>query len=366
MKNLLTKISIIVASILVFSCQNYDVAPSEIKDLSEENVLVKSDSFNDTVSSQTLKGARVSASASVSYTTSPSINNWTVSNSSTERLSCGTFTGGLKASVIGIDANKITVRIQQNNNAVFGRVGTAYIKVSSPCGNIAGNTSWTRTDFFYIDVVFWATFESGEVSFIPTIQLNNGVRLHANRISVKAIPSNTFEKILVSVSSYKHFYQLNNPHPNKGMSCVPTSYMIARQIVYPNKTFTNVELNRISIAMGLNRQGVAITSAASFAQKDIGSCNSLVHASTSETTSVNYIKESISANRPLLAVTQLNSNHIVCVVGIKLTGQNKGTIYYIDPLDKTANVRTYDLVSFMKSMRSASCCGFHNQLKVGC
>jgi hypothetical protein len=352
------------------SCSNYK---SEVVPKSSLNSEIVADATIDYNSSEENLGTKMALEntqksvANVSFTTSPSVNTWTAGSSGNLNLSCANFQAGLKASILRIEnGNKITVRIQRTDGKTFGSAGTGYVKAVNPCGSIAGNTSWTNTSFYYIDIDFWATFTTGSVYFYPTIGLTNGQRFYANPVLVTAKQDNSYFKQLVSDGNYNHFCQLNSVN-NPGMACIPTSYMIAKKIVYPNSIFTSTELNRISNGMGLTGSGTSITAAQNFAKSDIGSCNASVYVNSDVLSTTNYIVSSLNAGRPLIGVTNLATRHIVTVVGLKLSSNNQNSlIYYIDPLSKVAGVKEMSLLNFLSSMRSASDYGNHNFLKIGC
>ncbi len=176
----------------------------------------------------------------------------------------------------------------------------------------------------------------------------------------------TFNKSLVSGTNYRHFCQLNGAlFP--GYACIPTSYMIARGIVYGNRSVSKDELTRISRGMGLQSWGTSITNASNFAKSDIGSCNPSVQANANVSWAKTYIRDAINSNIPLIAVTNLRTQHIVVTVGLKLTNSDDTSeVYYIDPYNRNAGVSTIKLSSFLASMRAASSYGLHNFLRIGC
>ena len=191
--------------------------------------------------------------------------------------------------------------------------------------------------------------------------------MYAPLITVSAKSDVAFEKYLVNGTNYNHFCQLNSTYL-PSISCIPTSYMMLKKIVYPNAVFTGTELVRIAKGMGVsvNLGGTSLVSAGSFAKSDIG-CGDNVVASSNIITSIEYIKSSLNSGKPLLAVTNLAGKHIVGIVGIKvMTNNNNSVIYYVDPLAKNAGVKEMNLINFLTSMRSASDYGLHNLLKIGC
>ncbi len=303
--------------------------------------------------------------ASISYSTIPVLSTWTGVSSGTQNLSCGSFQGGLKAVVTGIVGDKLTVQIQKSNGSTFGSTGTGYIKALNACGNIAGSSS-LLSSYYYVNIEFWATFTSGSVQFVPSITLANGVKMYAPTITVTAKDDVYYNKQIVSGTNYSHYYQKDSPYYG-GYVCIPTSYMIAKKIVYSNATFSTAELVRISKAMNLQSWGTYIANAGNFAKSDIGACNPAVQASSNIDWATTYIKDAITANRPLLAVTNLYGGHIVPIVGLKLSNNaSESKVYYIDPLVKQAGVREMKLSDFLSSMRAASSTGSHNLLRIGC
>ena len=138
-----------------------------------------------------LVSAKVEAVNEVVYTTAPALNTWTVGTSgSTLNLSCAKYYPGLRAKFIAQSGNKFTVQIQRNDGKPFNGTGIGYIKATDLCGTIAGSTTFTDKNYYYLNVDFWATFQTGSVVFQPTITINN-VRYYANPITVTAIQTYT-------------------------------------------------------------------------------------------------------------------------------------------------------------------------------
>jgi CHAP domain len=186
MKKLVKLFATVLVSIsFLTSCNHEEIqplTPTAATTTEEANSRIQASSLNNEV----MNSVQSSAAAAVTYTTSTSIGSWTNGSSGNLNLSCGLFQGGLKAKVTSIVDNKISVQIQRTDGKPFGAGGTGYMKATDPCGSIAGNSSWSRTDFYFIDVTFWATFTSGSVTFYPTITLSNNVKMYANPIIVTA------------------------------------------------------------------------------------------------------------------------------------------------------------------------------------
>ena len=180
------QIGFLAAMLFVSSCKQDVLTP----DTTTPTSVAEVETTPEDISSEDAKRARVDATAAVAYTVSPAQNTFTACSSGAQSPTCATFQAGLRAFVKNVDGNKITVQIQRCDGKPFGSGGTGYIKPTNLCGGpnslIAGNSSWTRTDFYFIDVDFWATFNSGTVAFYPTITLNNGTRMYSNPISVIA------------------------------------------------------------------------------------------------------------------------------------------------------------------------------------
>ena len=230
MKKIVKQLSTIAITLFCFtSCSKEDLQPSagnaDKKSIVKENqpnlrsegtLHTNMDFFQNSV-------------AAVSYNTFPLLNVWTASSTTTESNSCASFQSGLKAKVISIVDNKITIQIQKANGASFGNTGTGYVKAISTCGNIAGNST-IQSNYTYVNIDFWATFTAGSVNFSPSITLSNGVRMYAPLITVSAKSDVAFEKYLVNGTNYNHFCQLNSTYL-PSISCIPTSYMMLKKIV---------------------------------------------------------------------------------------------------------------------------------------
>lgn len=190
MKKIISLISILALGATLFlACNNQEIAPSAPVELTEQSNAINSKTVDENNENEALDMSKVvsqNAIAGVSYTTSPALNVWTASSTIAQATNCAVFQSGLKAKVIAIAGNKITVQIQKANGSTFGRTGTAYMKASSVCGNIAG-TSTIQSSFYYANVDFWCSFTSGRVSFSPSITLSNGTRMYAPLITVNAL-----------------------------------------------------------------------------------------------------------------------------------------------------------------------------------
>ena len=150
--------------------------------------------------------ANAVAATTTTYTSSPSIGMWTVGSNGNLNLSCAKFQSGLKAKVTSINGDNVNVQIQKTDGKAFGVAGTAYSKATTPCGTVAGSSSWTRTDYNYIDVSFKLTFTSGTVAFYPSITLKNGILMYANPITftAKTVVQTEYFVSPVSVSPYSY------------------------------------------------------------------------------------------------------------------------------------------------------------------
>lgn len=186
MKKLVKLFATVLVSVsFLTSCNHEEIqplTPTATATTEGANSRIQASSLNNEV----MNSVQSSAAAAVTYTTSTAVGSWTNGSSGNLNLSCGLFQGGLKAKVTSIVDNKISVQIQRTDGKPFGAGGTGYMKATDPCGSIAGNSSWSRTDYYFIDVTFWATFTSGSVTFYPTITLSNNVKMYANPIVVTA------------------------------------------------------------------------------------------------------------------------------------------------------------------------------------
>jgi surface antigen len=177
--------AVVVSAVLLTSCSNDEIQP--ISNTAGKAVIT-SQNTNELTNEEHLQlGSEgfQNAVAAVSYTPTPSQNNWTATSTIATGTSCAIFQAGLRAKVIAISGNKVTVQIQKGNGSVFGSTGTAYIKATSLCGNISGSST-IQSNFYYANVDFWCTFSSGNVSFSPSITLSNGVRMYAPMITITA------------------------------------------------------------------------------------------------------------------------------------------------------------------------------------
>jgi surface antigen len=130
--------------------------------------------------------AQINSTVETTYSPSPTINNWTVGTvGSVLNLKCAKYYTGLKAKVIAQNGNKFTVQLQRNDGKPFNGTGIGYIKAIDLCGNIAGSTNLVDKNHYYLNIDFWANFQSGKVAFQPTITINN-LRYFANPITITA------------------------------------------------------------------------------------------------------------------------------------------------------------------------------------
>lgn len=311
--------------------------------------------------------------AAATYTTSPVKDVYT--GCSTGNLFCGgTVSGGLRSKVVAQTGDYFKIRIERcASGQPFGALGDAFIRATSVCGTQAGKASIVSTSYYYIDVEFWATFSTGTVNFWPVIEFKNGSKLFGNPVAITA-KEDIYEKKIVSGTGYRHFCQLNgNYYP--GVACLPTSYMMARGIVYSNRAVSSAELTVIAKGMYTSSGGTSIVNASAFAKKDIGSCNlDISQTNTSDKVQAKTnIKNAIVASRPMVALVYPNiassgsMAHFVAIVGVRLTSSDDTSIiYYIDPLSRSAGVLEVSLTKFLTSMKSASSMGIYNLLRVGC
>lgn len=194
----------------------------------------------------------------------------------------------------------------------------------------------------------------------------------------------TFSKLLVNRNDFKHMYQKTNGVTCGGSACLPTSYMMARAIVYPNRTFSVQELNTIINGMGtVCGTGTGITKCQTYAKNDIGSCNPSIPGTTIRETAKNYIKDNLEKGLPIISLVRIKngtatsspnylsettgSGHFVTIVGLELTASGTGsTIYYLDPLDHTAIVREANYSTFLNSCLAGSSANLYNIIAIGC
>ncbi len=194
----------------------------------------------------------------------------------------------------------------------------------------------------------------------------------------------SFAKLLVNGTSFQQIYQKTSGISCGGSACLPTSYMIARAINYPNRNFSIQELNSIISGMGMVcGVGTGIVQCQTYAKSDIGTCNPSLAGTTNRETAKNYIKDNIEKGLPVISLILIKSNtstsstnylsettglrHFVTIVGIKLTTTGIGsTIFYIDPLDQTKIVREADYTTFLNSCLAASSANLYNLLAIGC
>ncbi len=129
-----------------------------------------------------------SAATTIYTASSPALGQWSGISYGNQNLSCGNFVGGLKAAIVAISGNKVTVRVEKGIDGTFASTGTAYIKAGNNfCGNIAGSTP-ILSNHYYSLIDFWCTFDGNQtVNFIPSVTLTNGVRMYAPTIAIKAV-----------------------------------------------------------------------------------------------------------------------------------------------------------------------------------
>lgn len=192
------------------------------------------------------------------------------------------------------------------------------------------------------------------------------------------------DQIIVD-DNYSHMYQ-KSPGINCGTTaCLPTSYLMARQILQPTWDFTEEEVNNLRERMHTSCGGVYLDYAADLAKEDFGACNpgKFKKKSTSNspgsdegrTATKEKIKEWVEKEQPLIARLEVSSNgsisesnaytHFVVIVGLTLTDVGTGsTVYYIDPLRHSAEVLDCSYTRFLNSMKSEN--GYYYLLPIGC
>jgi hypothetical protein len=194
----------------------------------------------------------------------------------------------------------------------------------------------------------------------------------------------TFSKLLVNRNNFKHIYQKTTGITCGGSACLPTSYMIARAIVYPNRAFSVRELNNIIEGMGtVCGTGTGITKCQTYAKNDIGTCNPSIPGTTDREIAKKYIKDNLQKGLPVISLVRIKAatspssssylsestgfGHFVTIVGLELTTNGTGSIvYYFDPLDKTGVIREANYTTFLNSCLAGSSANLYNIIGVGC
>ena len=151
---------------------------------------VNADKTNvDTLKTTPEMGAKAMVASNVYYTASyPAVGAYTGVSTANMSLSCAPFQSGLKASIVSVSGNKVTVKIQKGLWGQWGVNGTAYVKAgSNACGDIQGST--TIYSYQYEALVdFWVNFtgDGNVVQFTPSVSLNNGLKYYAPPISIRS------------------------------------------------------------------------------------------------------------------------------------------------------------------------------------
>ncbi|MEQ1553689.1 MAG: hypothetical protein ABL929_05905, partial [Ferruginibacter sp.] len=193
-----------------------------------------------------------------------------------------------------------------------------------------------------------------------------------------------FGKIIVNGTNFKHIYQKTIGVTCGGQACLPTSYMIARAVVYPNRNFSVQELNSIVSTMGTScTDGTSISKCQSYAKSDLGTCNPSIPKTKIRDEAKNYIKNNLEKGLPIITLVSIKGGtstsspnyisevkafgHFVTIVGLELTTTESGSkIFYIDPLDQTKTLRETSYKTYLNSCLSASSSNLYNIIAIGC
>ncbi len=174
-----------------FSPSKLDVAnEAELFSKMQASSTANADNTNvDMLKAKPEMGAKAMAASNVYYTASyPALGAFTGVSSANMSLSCAPFQSGLKASIVSISGNKITVKIQKGLWSQWGVNGTAYVKAgNNACGDIQGST--TIYSYQYEALIdFWVNFtgDGNVVQFTPSVSLNNGLKYYAPPISIRS------------------------------------------------------------------------------------------------------------------------------------------------------------------------------------
>jgi hypothetical protein len=197
-----------------------------------------------------------------------------------------------------------------------------------------------------------------------------------------------FDKLIVS-SNYAHFYQKDATRCG-GNICLADAIMMASKIHDTKRIVDAKELDRIAVAIKIVPKCVAgfIGDGANFLRKELGSKqrSNEAYASTNSNPALDKgrdllktaIQAQLSINKPTVALVRITASglittnttstfrHFVVIVGLKYVEGGTGSIIsYIDPLDRTAKIRTADYTTFLSSIKAASTIASYNIIRVG-
>lgn len=196
-------------------------------------------------------------------------------------------------------------------------------------------------------------------------------------------------QVLIQEDSYCHFYQINAKRCG-GRACLPTTYMMLRKMVYPDRECSREELDKIMGEIGIDtRDGCdnpgskfrAIWNLAPYAGQDIGACQPN-HTSGHVTTNRELAKDRISSwlnkGLPILGLITSRKNgtpdlnggyrHWVGIVGLDFkVGGTGSVVYYINSMSTIAKIYKIDYTLFLDAMKAASPeKGNYNIFPIGC
>jgi surface antigen len=145
--------------------------------------------------------ARVTAFAiTTSYSVTPTVGTYTPNSSSSTTLpgtsGCGSFSGGvLKARVKSQSGSSFVIEIRKQDNTTFSIGGTAYVKVGSVCGSVAGQVNYSSGSSSS-EITINATFTQGIVHFYPVVvSISGGTRYFAEPVMVYTLPTYTMSSV---------------------------------------------------------------------------------------------------------------------------------------------------------------------------
>ena len=170
MKKLVKLFATVLVSIsFLTSCNHEEIQPlTPTATIEEANANIQASSFNNEVMNSVQSSA-----ATITYTTSPTINNYT---------NCS---GNIRAKIINQSGANFTIRIERCTNQQLLGAGNAYVRVLSSTGTQAGKAAIT-SNYWYIDIPVSATFSTGYVDFYPVVILSNGTTWNGNPIRITA------------------------------------------------------------------------------------------------------------------------------------------------------------------------------------
>lgn len=100
--------------------------------------------------------------------------------------SCGTFNGGLNATLISDGGNQFRVRIRKSDGTAFVQSGTARVYAVQICGTVCNSKTYAA-GVYYVDVPILATMATGvTVNFYgATIPAAGGYRSNSASVTIK-------------------------------------------------------------------------------------------------------------------------------------------------------------------------------------